>query len=65
MASDFLFSEQGPVEGLEIPQSATGVLFADFEAKSNIVGLFDLLLKIDKRVNPELYSIGSNKHLND
>ncbi len=27
----------------------------DFEAKQNIVGFFDLLLKIDKRNNPLIY----------
>ena len=27
----------------------------DFEARSNLVGFFDLLLKVDKRVNPHLY----------
>jgi len=27
----------------------------DFEARQNIVGFFDLLLKIDKRNNPQIY----------
>jgi len=27
----------------------------DFEARSNLVGFFDLLLKIDRRINPERY----------
>jgi len=27
----------------------------EFEAKQNMVGFFDLLLLIDKRVNPKLY----------
>ena len=31
-------------------------VFEDFEAKSNIVGLYDLLFKIDRRVNPHLYN---------
>jgi hypothetical protein len=31
-------------------------VFNDFEARSNIVGLFDQLLKIDMRVNPHLYN---------
>ena len=26
-----------------------------WEAKQNLIGFFDLLLKIDKRVNPHLY----------
>jgi len=28
----------------------------DFEAKQNLVGFFQLLLKIDQRTNPERYS---------
>ena len=35
---------------LEIDQ-----IFDDFEARSNLVGLYNLLLKIDRRVNPQLY----------
>ena len=27
----------------------------DFESKKNLVGFFDLLLKIDMRINPDLY----------
>lgn len=27
----------------------------DFESKQNLVGFFDLLLKIDMRINPNLY----------
>ncbi len=30
-------------------------VFDDFESKSNIIGLYNLLLKIDRRVNPQLY----------
>jgi len=32
-------------------------VFNDFEARSNIVNLFDLLLRIDKRVNPQDYQL--------
>lgn len=32
----------------------------DFEAKHNLVGFFDLLFKIDKRVNPHLYENNRN-----
>jgi len=28
----------------------------DFESRQNLVGLFELLLSIDKRVNPEIYN---------
>lgn len=27
----------------------------DFQSKQNLVGFFDLLLKIDMRINPDLY----------
>jgi len=30
-------------------------IFDDPESRRNIVGLFDLLLKIDRRINPDLY----------
>lgn len=30
-------------------------VFDDFEAKSNLVGLYNLLLTIDRRTHPELY----------
>lgn len=36
----------------------TDAIFADFESRSNLVGLYSLLLKIDKRVNPQLYERG-------
>ncbi|MFA5080036.1 MAG: hypothetical protein WC472_00205 [Candidatus Paceibacterota bacterium] len=29
----------------------------DWEARQDLVGLFSLLLKVDKRVNPHLYKI--------
>jgi len=29
--------------------------FGDFEVRRNIVGLYDLLYKIDRRTNPHLY----------
>lgn len=34
----------------------------DFEAKNNFVGFYALLLKIDKRINPQLYKTKSNKN---
>jgi len=36
-----------------ISQEKVDEIFSDFESRSNIVGLFDLLLKIAKR-NPKL-----------
>ncbi len=30
-------------------------IFNDFESRSNLVGFFDLLLKVDKRIHPENY----------
>lgn len=31
------------------------------EEKDNLVGFFALLIKVDKRINPELYKIKTNK----
>jgi hypothetical protein len=31
------------------------------EAKNNLLGFFDLLLKIDKRINPQRYKLKMNK----
>lgn len=28
-------------------------IFEDYEAKNNLVGLFNLLLQIDRRINPK------------
>lgn len=36
----------------------------DFEARNNFVGFFALLLKIDKRVNPELYKFNEKNDNN-
>ncbi len=36
----------------------------DFETKNNFVGFFALLLKIDKRVNPELYKFNEKNDNN-
>lgn len=30
-------------------------IFEDFESRSNLVGFFELLLKVDKRINPKNY----------
>ena len=38
-----------------ISQEKMDEIFSDFESRSNIVGLFDLLLKIAKR-NPKLWA---------
>lgn len=37
-------------------------VFDDSESRHNIVGLFDLLLKMDQRNNPELYGLKKKKH---
>lgn len=34
----------------------------NFEAKSNLLGFFNLLLKIDRRNNPHLYKNKSNDY---
>lgn len=38
----------------ELSQEKIDEIFSDFDARSNIVGLYDLLLKIAKR-NPKLW----------
>ena len=37
----------------------------DFKARQNLLGFFDLLLKIDMRNNPELYKKQSNENYED
>jgi hypothetical protein len=46
-----------------ISQEKVNEIFSDFESRSNIVGLFDLLLKIAKR-NPKLWA-EINEETND
>lgn len=38
-----------------LTQEKIAEIFDDFQSRQNIVGLYDLLYKIDRRVNPELY----------
>ena len=42
-------------KGRTISQKKVDEIFSDFESRSNIVGLYDLLLKIAKR-NPKLWA---------
>lgn len=44
-------------EPIQEPQESELVkqIFDDYESKSNLVGLFNLLLQIDKRINPQDY----------
>ena len=46
-----------------ISQENVDEIFSDFESRSNIVGLYDLLLKIAKR-NPKLWA-EINEETND
>jgi hypothetical protein len=46
-----------------ISQEKVNEIFSDFESKGNIVGLYDLLLKIAKR-NPKLWA-EINEQTND
>jgi len=39
----------------EYSDAEADAIFEDFEAKTNFVGLYDLLLKIDRRENAKLY----------
>ena len=38
-----------------ITDAQLDVVFGDFESKSNFVGLYNLLLRIDRRNNQQLY----------
>ncbi len=40
---------------LEEPKDNKDAVFEDFEDESNLVEFFNLLLTIDKRINPQLY----------
>ncbi|MFA5030259.1 MAG: hypothetical protein WC495_01575 [Patescibacteria group bacterium] len=53
-------SQQPPQPIKAEKNDPSGRIFTDFESKSNIIGLFDLLLKIDRRNNPELYKQKNN-----
>ncbi|MBI3273604.1 MAG: hypothetical protein HYZ69_00515, partial [Candidatus Colwellbacteria bacterium] len=48
-------SKQVKAENLQQESEMVRQIFSDFESRSNIVGLFDLLLKIAKR-NPKLWA---------
>ena len=50
-------------KGRTISQEKVDEIFSDFESRSNIVGLYDLLLKIAKR-NPKLWA-EINEETND
>ena len=39
----------------QLRKAEVEAIFDDFEAKTNFVGLYDLLLKIDRRTSPHLY----------
>lgn len=39
-----------------IDRLTADLMFGDFESKTNLIGLYDLLLKIDRRNNPNLYA---------
>lgn len=50
-----MFLEQETTEEQKVSDKKVDEIFDDFESHNNIVGLYDLLLKIDRRVNPHLY----------
>ena len=50
-----MFLEQETTEEEKVSNEKVDEIFDDFESRNNIVGLYDLLLKIDRRVNPNLY----------
>ena len=44
---------QGP--NRQPPSRKIEAIFADFEARNNFVGVFEVLLKVDRRISPENY----------
>ena len=38
---------------------------SDFEADQNLLGFFELLLKVDRRINPHLYTKPDEKETNN
>lgn len=52
MTSGFLVSNQKAEKNNSVE---TDLPAGDFEAVTNLVGLFDLLLRVDRRINPQEY----------
>jgi len=50
-----MLSEQDTSEEKKFNRKSYEEIFGDFEARSNLVGLYDLALKVAKR-NPELWA---------
>jgi len=50
-----MFLEQETTKEEKVSNKQVDEIFDDFESRNNIVGFYDLLLKIDRRVNPHLY----------
>jgi putative ubiquitin-RnfH superfamily antitoxin RatB of RatAB toxin-antitoxin module len=50
-----MFLEQETTEEQKVSNNGVDEIFGDLEARHNIVGLYDLLYKIDQRINPHLY----------
>lgn len=46
----------------KLRKAEVDAIFDDFEAKTNFVGLYDLLLKIDRRTSPHLYKPTANEY---
>lgn len=45
----------------QLRKAEVDAIFDDFEAKTNFVGLYDLLYKIDRRTKPHLYEQPAQK----
>jgi hypothetical protein len=55
-----MFPQENPVTGKQV-EIEVATPMADFESRTNLVGLFDLLLQIDKRNHPEFYKSNDSK----
>ena len=43
-----------------VPAESLSEIFDDYDARTNFVGFYDLLYKIDRRVSPERYEAGAD-----
>jgi hypothetical protein len=55
MPSGNSLSQQPQDPKRQLRKAEVDAIFDDFEAKTNFVGLYDLLYKVDRRTKPHLY----------
>ena len=50
-----IITKNKKASGKKITSEKLDEIFNDFEARGNLVALFELAYKVDRRVNPQLY----------